>query len=217
MKQITFKWIKTLAVCCSLFFFAINATDSFADPSSHSHTETHHTADSHGKKAGLPQLDPSSFPSQIFWLFVSFGLLYFIFTRPSLRNVTEIKTEREIRVEKDVQTTEELRTEAMQLKDEYETALTKAREDAKSAYQETHEKLQKQAQGEKQILQETLKEKIDNLSVEISDLKKQSKEEIEKIAEELTAQIVKKLSGQDVDKAVIRAMIKGVIEERKAA
>ena len=37
-----------------------------------------------GGGGGLPQLDVSTFPTQVFWLFVSFALLYFVMSKVAI-------------------------------------------------------------------------------------------------------------------------------------
>lgn len=164
----------------------------------------------HGDAAnkGLPQLNPQSFPSQVFWLIVSFAVLYFFIARTSLAKVTNIKTEREIKSDKDRQATEELQRETDQLKVDYETALTDAREQARKSYQETFDKLQKQASDEKEMLQNALKEKIDGMSTEIDDLQKKSKDEVEQIALAITKEVISKVANIDVDPKIIEQKVK---------
>lgn len=44
------------------------------------------------EQGGMPQLNPESFTSQIFWLFVSFSILFFIvhfFLLPKLKSIRE--------------------------------------------------------------------------------------------------------------------------------
>ena len=45
------------------------------------HAETTEVPAEHHAKPGLPQLDPTTFASQLFWLVVSFVLLYVVISR----------------------------------------------------------------------------------------------------------------------------------------
>ena len=50
----------------------------------------------------MPQLEVSTYISQIFWLIVSFGLLYYLLSRKALPKVAEILETRADRVRSDL-------------------------------------------------------------------------------------------------------------------
>ena len=61
---------------------------------------------------GLPQMDFTTFPSQVFWLIVTFGILYLFMWRtaiPKLRNTIE---ERQDKISLDINEAEKVNTEA---------------------------------------------------------------------------------------------------------
>ncbi|MGE3740510.1 MAG: hypothetical protein AB7I59_13525, partial [Geminicoccaceae bacterium] len=61
---------------------------------------------------GLPQLDASTFPSQIFWLIVSFATLCWLLSRKALPRVSDILEARQSRISSDLDQAAALRNEA---------------------------------------------------------------------------------------------------------
>ena len=76
---------------------------------------------------GLPQMDVGTFPSQIFWLVVTFGLLFLVLSRKTLPMIEAIIGNRRIRIEGDLGTAEAFRKEAQNALAAYEAALAQAR------------------------------------------------------------------------------------------
>ena len=54
-------------------------------------TEAHGEA---GKAVGMPQLDFSTWPNQIFWLLVTLAAIYFLLTRVALPRIGAVLAER---------------------------------------------------------------------------------------------------------------------------
>jgi F-type H+-transporting ATPase subunit b len=76
---------------------------------------------------GLPQMQSDTFPSQIFWLVVTFGLLFLILWKITLPMIEGIIGERRNRIEGDLATAEKLRQQASESLAAYESELAGAR------------------------------------------------------------------------------------------
>lgn len=77
--------------------------------------------------AGLPQMNVGTFPSQIFWLVVTFGLLFLVLWRKTLPMIEGAIGQRRGRIEGDLGTAESFRKEAQAALAAYEAALAQAR------------------------------------------------------------------------------------------
>ena len=77
--------------------------------------------------AGLPQMDVGTFPSQIFWLVVTFGLLFLVLSRKTLPMIEATIGNRRIRIAGDLGAAEAFRKEAQNALAAYEAALAQAR------------------------------------------------------------------------------------------
>lgn len=80
----------------------------------------------------MPQLDPATFLPQLFWLAVSFGVLYLIVSRVALPRVGEILQARRERIEADLSRAEALREEAEAAMAAHERAMAEARAEARA-------------------------------------------------------------------------------------
>jgi|SRR5579871_3425072 len=77
--------------------------------------------------AGLPQMKPETFPSQVFWLAITFGLLFLVLWRTTLPMIAGVIGARRNRIEGDLGTAESLRKDAANALAAYESALGTAR------------------------------------------------------------------------------------------
>ena len=64
----------------------------------------------------MPQLDFATFASQIFWLVVTFGVLYLIMARSALPVIREVLQTRQTRIFEDLRKAEKLKEEAQEAK-----------------------------------------------------------------------------------------------------
>ena len=79
---------------------------------------------------GLPQMDITTFPSQLFWLIITFGALYLFMWRtaiPKLRNTIE---ERQDKILIDINEAEKVKSEAEKTLKEYEEKMQSASKQA---------------------------------------------------------------------------------------
>ncbi|MFV3127917.1 ATPase [Niveispirillum sp. KHB5.9] len=81
-------------------------------------------------KAGLPQLNPASFASQVFWWAVTFGLLFWLMSKVALPRVAEVLEARQEKISNDLEKASALKAEAEGVMQAYEKALAEARANA---------------------------------------------------------------------------------------
>ena len=81
------------------------------------------TAASSSSGPKLPQLDLATYSSQVFWLVISFVVLYFLVAKLAMPRIAEVLEERQERIEDDLDKAETLKKEAYQVRIEYEKAL----------------------------------------------------------------------------------------------
>jgi F-type H+-transporting ATPase subunit b len=77
--------------------------------------------------AGLPQMDVGTFTGQVFWLVLTFGLLFLVLWRVTLPMIAGAIGNRRSRIQGDLETAESLRKDAAAALGAYEAALTQAR------------------------------------------------------------------------------------------
>jgi F-type H+-transporting ATPase subunit b len=81
-------------------------------------------------KAGMPQLDFSTFPNQIFWLVVTLLVIYFALSRIALPRIGGVLAQRAGAITSDLSAAEELKQKAVSAEKAYNEALVQARVEA---------------------------------------------------------------------------------------
>jgi F-type H+-transporting ATPase subunit b len=181
-----------------------------------------HSTNTAEKKAGLPQFDVTTFASQIFWLGISFVILYFFFAKKSLPALSSIIEERQTRIKDDLNTAQSVSVKVEKTREEYEEFLKKAHIEAQKFITDASNHLR--AEGEKQlgIYKEKSLLAIDNVEKNALIAKEKIKKDLENISINLTQDIVKKIADLNVSDAEARNAIDSVmkindISKKKAA
>ncbi len=79
---------------------------------------------------GMPQLDFSTWPNQIFWLLVTLVVIYFVLSRIALPRIGAVLAERKGTITNDLAAAEELKLKAVAAEKAYNDALATARNEA---------------------------------------------------------------------------------------
>jgi F-type H+-transporting ATPase subunit b len=91
---------------------------------------------------GLPQLDFSTFPNQIFWLLVTLVVIYLILTRLGLPRIATVLAERQGTITNDIAAAEDFKQKAKEAEAAYNKALAEARAEAQKISAETRAEIQ---------------------------------------------------------------------------
>lgn len=85
------------------------------------------------EQTGMPQMDASFFPSQIFWLVITFAVLYFLMKRLAIPEVERVQEKRHAAIAADLAAAAKANEEANKTIAEYEKSLADARATAQAA------------------------------------------------------------------------------------
>ena len=94
----------------------------------------------------MPQLEVSTYVSQIFWLIVTFSLLYYLLSRKALPRVAEVLEARADRIRADLDEAQRLKKEAEDALGRYEQVVAEAQGKAQAQVAETQAKLKAEAE-----------------------------------------------------------------------
>jgi F-type H+-transporting ATPase subunit b len=164
----------------------------------------------------MPQLSQLSdvVLSQLFWLAITLGFIYFVIGRGMLPKIQSTVDQRDQRIADDLAAAEQAKGEADRIEEAYRTRMDESRADA---MKQTNAAKQKgQLAMEKQIAKanEAIEAKVAKASAKIGESRADALANIENVAAELTQDIVGKVAGVTVGRdeaaqAVKAAMTNG--------
>ena len=96
-----------------------------------------HAAEAEEASGGLPQLNPETYPSQLFWLLIIFFALYFVVSKTFLPRIGEVIVERRSRIADDYDKAAEFKRDAETAEAAYNKALADAKASAARIAAET--------------------------------------------------------------------------------
>ncbi len=106
----------------------------------------------------MPQLDPASFPSQLFWLTVCFGTMLLVLSVLVLPRITRTLATRQGQIDADLEAAESLRADAQAALADYDEALRQARNNALALAQDMRAEIQAETDRQKAELDARLAE-----------------------------------------------------------
>ena len=161
----------------------------------------------------FPPLDPGTFAPQLFWLALTFGLLYVLLKRFALPRVGEVIEERRERIERDLEKAEKLQAETQLALSNYELALAEARTKAGAIAKGMREELAAEVESEKAQMDAQIAQKLAEAEARIAQGKARAMASVGEIAAETAGAIVARLIGKEVSKdEVQRALMQRAAE-----
>ena len=92
------------------------------------------------ESGGMPQLNPEFWISQIFWLTLTFGILYIILSKLILPKISDNLESRKSQILENVEAAEKQRENSEEKLKEYEEIVSKSKMEAKSIFNQAREK-----------------------------------------------------------------------------
>ncbi|MGF1650049.1 MAG: F0F1 ATP synthase subunit B' [Hyphomicrobiaceae bacterium] len=159
------------------------------------------------KKSALPQLDPSSYAGQLFWLAITFGILYYLLSRHILPRIARAVEGRMERIERDLAEAERLKADTDRAIADYEAKLAAARVNASEIARQTRERLATGTNAERDAIEAQIAARLGEAEARINSGRQQALGEVDSIAQDAAVEIVRKLVGVEPSQADIAAAI----------
>ena len=176
--------------------------------------ETGHTTETTGHDGGhtgaFPPMDATTFPSQIFWLVIFFGLLYLLMSKLALPKMAAVLEKRHKTIEGDLAKASALKNETQAAVQAYEKALADARAKAQGIAAETRAKMNAEMEAERAALEKKIGAKTADAEAKIAAAKASAMKDVGEVAAETAAEIVSELTGATVSKAEAAKAIAGL-------
>lgn len=169
-------------------------------------TSAHTEADG-GHGGAFPPFDPSTFPSQLVSLVITFVALYLILSRIALPRVGTVIDARQHKIEGDLAEAQKLKDESETALKAYESELAGARSRAQAIGAETREKLTAASEAERKVLEDKLAVRLADAEKTIAATRTTAMSNVRGIAADAASAIVQRLTGAAPDgKAVASAV-----------
>ena len=162
------------------------------------------------ESSGMPQLDPEFWFSQIFWLIITFGILFIILSKLILPKISENLEIRKSQISENIEAAEKEREESENKIKEYEKIILDSKTEAKNYFIKAREKILKDIDKKRERLESEINEEINKAELEISELVSKSPEKINKIAVETSSDLIKQLIGVEVNSSSIAAIVEDI-------
>ena len=166
----------------------------------------------YGSEAGMPQLDPKFWLSQIFWLVLIFSSLYLIIWKIFLPKITYSIENRKSTIVNDLDEAEKLKEKAEIKLKEYNKIIENSKFEAKKIMEEGRKKLNQDIENKKKNFNNQIEKELASAEKEIKDLKKTSILNINKIASETTSELIKKIINTEVNQSSVTAVVEEIIK-----
>lgn len=166
----------------------------------------------HPKKAGMPQLDPTWFASQLFWLFVCFTVLYIIMARGIVPRIREVLESRQSRIESDLEFARSMQEEAETVKHEYEASLETSQNKARQLIHSAQLQSEERAAATSKEIDADIQALTDASEAEIDKQAKQVEKDILPAIEELTCMVVERIMFKAPNADLVQKTVKAELK-----
>ena len=156
--------------------------------------------------SGLPQLDFSTFPNQIFWLIVTLIAIYYILTRIALPRIASVLAERTGSITNDLAAAEDFKAKAAEAEKAYEKALADARAEAQEIIAEAKAEIQADVDAAMRRADAQIAEKTAESEKAIAEIRANAAESVHEVARETAGAVLAAL-GAEADEAEIEKAV----------
>jgi F-type H+-transporting ATPase subunit b len=155
----------------------------------------------------MPQLDTTYYLSQIFWLVVTFALLYLLMAKVALPRVAEVLEARQARIAADLDRASAMRREAEEALAAYERRLEESRARAHQLYMETADAIARESAARQQQLEAELGERLREAETRIAAARDAALAELHQVAADVAQAATEKLIGVKVNKQQVSSAV----------
>jgi F-type H+-transporting ATPase subunit b len=162
----------------------------------------------------MPQLDPTYFPTQLFWLVICFVILYLVMWKIALPRIADVLRERQERVDDDLEKAESLKADAQQVLETYQKTMADGRNEAQSILRTAKEKISADGAAKLTELSERLATETANAEARIAEAQQEALANIRGVAVETAQAAATRLIGREVSSADADSAVGTILAER---
>ena len=159
---------------------------------------------------GMPQFAIETWVGQIFWLFLTFGVMYFILSKFILPKIGQGLTDRGDRIADDLDEASRMQQQAAQAQADYEQALADAKAKAHNIAETTRKSVDEELEAEAVKTDEQFARKQAEADDRIRTIKTAALSKIDDVAGDTVGEIIAKLTGVKTSSARVKSAISSV-------
>src|SRR5690349_10302086 len=150
----------------------------------------------------MPQIAQLSmvFASQLFWLVVSFGLIFFVVGRGMLPRVRSTITARTDKIAEDLEKAKSAQADAERIEAEWRDRMDQAKLDATRIAQEAKRESARETEAKVKDALDEIDAKVEHARLRIRTAVEAARAELEVVAVEASQQMVEQLTGLKIDR-----------------
>jgi F-type H+-transporting ATPase subunit b len=155
---------------------------------------------------GMPQLDFSTWPNQVFWLAVTLVVIYLVLSRVALPRIGAVLAERSGTISNDLAAADEMKQKAVAAEKAYNDALANARNEAAKIVAAAKAEIQKDLDKATAKADAEIAARVAESEVTIAAMRAGAMDSVREVANATAAEIVAALGGKADAKTVTAAV-----------
>ncbi len=177
------------------------------------HTETGVPGEAGHGGGVFPPFDQTTYPSQLLWLVITFGLFYVLMQKVIVPRVGGILENRHDRIAQDLDEASRLKSEADAAIETYERELSAAKAKAGQIASSARDAAKAKADADRAAVEVELAGKLAAAETRIADIKAKAFAEVDTIAVDTVGAIVEQLIGAKATAADIKAAVSAAAKQ----
>lgn len=163
----------------------------------------------------MPQLDPSTYMPQLFWLAVTFVVLYLVMWKVIIPKVASVLQDRQERIDDDLEKAEKLRNDAAAVLETYEKTVADGRSQAQAILREAAERSAAEAAERQAELARELSRRTEEAETRINAAREEAISNIRSVAADAAQAAVERLGGAAVSPDEAERAVTAVLSESR--
>ncbi len=166
-------------------------------------------------KEGMPQLNPEFWLSQIFWLIIFFGFLYFLIHKFFSPKLFTLMDQRADFLKSLINETVNNKNQIQKLDDEYNKIINEAKKNSKENSARLNNEFIEKISIKKKEFENYLNAETAKVEDEINNFKQQALDNISEIASEFSKELIEKITGTKPNDSNLKAIILEISKKQK--
>ena len=178
--------------------------------------QAHDAAGGEQKKGGFPQLDATTYPSQLFWLTIVFCLMFFLMSKVALPKVGSVIDARRPHNENNLAAAAKAQSQGDAIKLQNDLSRSKASEQAQAALIKAAQNATEKANDEMARFGDQARQRVTAAETAIAKARADAMASVADIAAEAACDIAQRIAGVSMQKADARKIVANIVQKESA-